>query len=41
MEDLITRIEKLEQKQFNGSITMDEEITLLRLIELAEKSLQI
>lgn len=40
MKNLINRIEKLEQKQFNGLTTMDEDVTLLRLIELAEKFLQ-
>lgn len=37
MKNLINRIELLEKKQFNGTITFEEEVVLLNLIELAEK----
>ena len=36
MTNLINRIERLEEKQFKGLATMDEDVVLLKLIELAE-----
>lgn len=39
MKNLINRIEKLEDKRDNGTITMEEEIVFLRLVELAENFL--
>lgn len=39
MESLLIKIEALEEKQFNGTITMNEEVVLIKLIELAEKCL--
>ena len=36
MTNLINRIERLEEKQFKGLTTMDEDVVLLKLIELAE-----
>lgn len=39
MKNLISKIEALEEKQFNGTITMNEEVVLIKLIELAEKCL--
>lgn len=39
MKKLISKIEALEIKAENGTITMEEEITLLKLTELALKFL--
>jgi len=39
MKALLIKIEALEAKQFNGTITMNEEVVLNKLIELAEKCL--
>jgi hypothetical protein len=39
MKNLINRIEELEDKRDNGTITMEEEIVFLRLVELAENFL--
>jgi hypothetical protein len=39
MKNLINKIENLENKQDNGTITMCEENQLCKLIELAEKFL--
>ncbi len=39
MKNLINRIEKLEDKRDNGTMTMEEEIVFLRLVELAENFL--
>ncbi len=39
MKNLINKIENLENKQDNGTITMSEETQLCRLIEMAEKFL--
>lgn len=36
MKDLIIRIEKLEAKQENGTITFEEQQLFHKLIELAE-----
>ena len=36
MENVLSKIEKLENKQDNGTITMDEEGILCELIELVE-----
>ena len=36
MENLIKRIEKLEEKRDNGTMTMDEESTLMTLVGLAD-----
>jgi hypothetical protein len=37
---VIAAIESLETKRANGTITMDEETQLIRLVELAEKLLK-
>lgn len=37
---IIAVIEKLEAKRANGTITMDEETYLIRLVELAEEMLK-
>jgi len=39
MKKVISKIEKLEAKQFNGTITFEEEARYFTLIELAEKFL--
>lgn len=39
MKNLLNKIESLENKQDNGTITMIEETQLCKLIELAEKVL--
>jgi hypothetical protein len=39
MENLINKIENLENKRDNGTITMEEEVVFLRLVELAENFL--
>ena len=36
-ETLLKKIEKLENQQENGTITMENEVVLLKLIRLAEK----
>jgi hypothetical protein len=33
---ILATISRLEEKQWNGSITMDEQVELLKLIEKAE-----
>ena len=37
MKNLLNKIENLENKQDNGTITMNEETQLCRLIEMVEK----
>jgi len=39
MENVLSKIEKLENKQDNGTITMNEEVILCELIKLVEWSL--
>ena len=39
MKNLLNKIENLENKQDNGTITMNEETQLCRLIEMVEKVL--
>ena len=39
MKNLLNKIENLEDKRDNGTITMSEEAQLCRLIEAAEKFL--
>ena len=39
MDKLIKRIEALENKREEGTITMEEEIIFLKLVELAENFL--
>lgn len=36
MQNLINKIEKLEAKRDNGTITMTEEAVMIKLIELVE-----
>jgi hypothetical protein len=37
MNDLINRINTLENQRDNGTITMENEVVLIKLIEIAEK----
>ena len=39
MKNLLNKIENLEDKRDNGTITMSEEAQLCRLIEMVEKVL--
>jgi hypothetical protein len=36
MKALLNTIDTLENKRDNGTITMEQEVTLIRLIEMAE-----
>lgn len=36
MKNLINKIENLENKRDNGTMTMEEEVVFLKLVELAE-----
>jgi hypothetical protein len=40
MKNLINKIGKLEDKRDNGTMTMEEEVRFLKLVELAEKYLE-
>lgn len=39
MQNLLNTIDRLEEKQDNGTITMDESTTLIKLIQIAEDRL--
>ena len=39
MKNLINKISLLENKQDNGTITMDEQVLFIKLTELADKFL--
>ena len=40
MKNLLNKIQKLDDKRDNGTITMDEEVILQKLITLALKNVQ-